>query len=291
MLSNGFSSRDSRGLYSSDSLVNPCVFFLNSTTCRSDRTARAPRIDFNNVHGDINGIYNNEKWDDSVRPMLDSISCSDHVRTTANFSCPAGLVFRSVQFASWGSSSGTCGAGPKVNTTCHNTHSEKLLSDMCLGKSNCSILPYQWHFFSDSCPQVHDKYLTASLLCSTANSTLSVATEKEPAATKKETATNTPTTTTPKPKYQGTNQKYNRKSSTTKKTTRYAQESSSVSEPTAYGANGAAGEAGRVVEIRRADSTIPTWAVAVIALLSVFVVLLFVVLVAIAARSFNSERV
>jgi predicted outer membrane repeat protein len=58
--------------------------------------------------------------------------------TTLSLVCPAGAVIQSVDFASYGLPSGTCG-GLVEDSGCHATTSHDIVSRACVGRSTCSV--------------------------------------------------------------------------------------------------------------------------------------------------------
>lgn len=69
--------------------------------------------------------------------------------TTATITCPAGLVVRSVVFASYGLPQGTCGAFTK-SATCHADTSVSVVESACLGKASCLVVASN-EVFGDPC--------------------------------------------------------------------------------------------------------------------------------------------
>jgi hypothetical protein len=69
-------------------------------------------------------------------PML---ACAAAVEnTSANLTCPAGLVVKSVRFASWGTPTGICGT--YADGTCAATNAYSFVSSQCpAGSASCSI--------------------------------------------------------------------------------------------------------------------------------------------------------
>ena len=67
---------------------------------------------------------------------------------TATFACPAGATITAVQFASFGTPGGQCGA--YTVGSCNAANSTAITSAACLGKNSCSI-PIGDSTFGDPC--------------------------------------------------------------------------------------------------------------------------------------------
>ena len=57
----------------------------------------------------------------------------------ANIGCPAGQVISSIDFASFGSPTGSCSAGFHPSTTCESNHTMAVVKSLCAGKAKCAV--------------------------------------------------------------------------------------------------------------------------------------------------------
>jgi len=78
-----------------------------------------------------------------------------------SIACPAGRTITSVDFASYGTPTGSCGA--LVEGACKATNSAPLLSNACLGKASCTVSASN-AAFGDPCPGTL-KRLVAQVTC------------------------------------------------------------------------------------------------------------------------------
>lgn len=80
--------------------------------------------------------------------------------------CAPGQSITSIEFASFGTPSGTCGSFQKG--TCHAPNSHAMLEKECIGQESCSIFISSGVFGTDPCPNVL-KRLSVQAVCSTAD--------------------------------------------------------------------------------------------------------------------------
>eukprot|EP00039_Didymoeca_costata_P023297 m.6621 g.6621 ORF g.6621 m.6621 type:complete len:1050 (+) comp3560_c0_seq1:189-3338(+) len=95
-------------------------------------------------------------------------SCGDHVNeeSTAYISCEGSGVITNFSFASFGTSSGKCDAGPlALNASCNSPSTLQVLSAACVGKASCEIKVDRTLFGKDPCEKV-PKWLTYNATCS-----------------------------------------------------------------------------------------------------------------------------
>ncbi|KAH9608236.1 hypothetical protein KSS87_015268 [Heliosperma pusillum] len=85
----------------------------------------------------------------------------DHVK--AHLQCGIGQSVSSIQFASFGTPSGTCGSFLKG--TCHAKDSHTILENMCIGKQRCSVSMSNMNFGGNPCPNIL-KRLSIEAICS-----------------------------------------------------------------------------------------------------------------------------
>lgn len=69
--------------------------------------------------------------------------------TSLTLSCAAGETIRAIQFASYGSATGSCTTG-FATSTCHAASSKQIVEQACLGKQSCSVEARN-SVFSDPC--------------------------------------------------------------------------------------------------------------------------------------------
>jgi hypothetical protein len=67
----------------------------------------------------------------------------------AFISCPSGTVVRNINFASYGTPTGSCGAFSKGS--CDSTNSMSVVTNACLNKGNCVVFALN-EYFGDPCP-------------------------------------------------------------------------------------------------------------------------------------------
>ncbi|EGD80794.1 hypothetical protein PTSG_11716 [Salpingoeca rosetta] len=82
---------------------------------------------------------------------------------TATLTCPAGLVVSSIDFASYGRPTGTCGKF-QADESCHAPTSESALWDLCPGKQTCTV-PTASSFAGFSCSGSQPLQLKAQYTC------------------------------------------------------------------------------------------------------------------------------
>ncbi|XP_074263626.1 beta-galactosidase 5-like isoform X1 [Silene latifolia] len=81
----------------------------------------------------------------------------------AHLQCEAGQTISSVQFASFGTPSGTCGSF--VKGTCHAQDSHAIVEKRCIGRQRCSVTISNMNFGGDPCPKTL-KRLSVEAICS-----------------------------------------------------------------------------------------------------------------------------
>ncbi|KAK9165112.1 hypothetical protein Scep_000303 [Stephania cephalantha] len=89
---------------------------------------------------------------------------ADDVKTKADLKCPNKKVMTSVDFASWGDPSGSC--GNFTVGTCNSPSAKKVVEQHCLGKTQCQI-PIERKLFDkdkEPCPDML-KTLAVQVLC------------------------------------------------------------------------------------------------------------------------------
>ena len=77
--------------------------------------------------------------------------------------CPSGQKIVSVDFASYGTSTGTC--GNYKTSSCHASSSKSIVENACLGKNSCKVATLHT-IFGDPCPGV-GKNLKYQVTCAT----------------------------------------------------------------------------------------------------------------------------
>jgi len=98
----------------------------------------------------------------SVAASTDSRShplLKDHAKVT----CGNGTVIKRIDFASFGTPSGSCG-NYVVSNECHHPVSMAYVEDMCIGRSECSI-PLWMEKWGDPCPEKDVKWLQVQAQC------------------------------------------------------------------------------------------------------------------------------
>ena len=73
-------------------------------------------------------------------------------RDWLNLTCASGGVMTHIDFASWGTPTGVCGA--LKGSGCNATNSYEYVAKACLGKSQCTLLPNRNNFGADPCFKV-----------------------------------------------------------------------------------------------------------------------------------------
>jgi len=90
--------------------------------------------------------------------------------TNLTLTCPPSYVVKEIQFASFGTPTGTCG-NYSTNTSCNSANSLNIVNSQCLGKNSCSIPATNAFFGGDPCPNVvKELVVQASCLPSIATS-------------------------------------------------------------------------------------------------------------------------
>jgi hypothetical protein len=79
-------------------------------------------------------------------------------------SCAANQTITKVTFASFGTPTGDCTSGFKVDPKCNSANSTKIVEGLCLGRASCSVPVSIWTF-GNVCDDVA-KWLAASVQCS-----------------------------------------------------------------------------------------------------------------------------
>lgn len=86
------------------------------------------------------------------------------VKGVLNLSCPAGMKVKSVDFASYGTPTGSCGAF--AVSACNAANSKSVVSQRCIGLASCSIKDFDVNF-QDACSGVM-KNLAVQVTCASA---------------------------------------------------------------------------------------------------------------------------
>jgi len=81
--------------------------------------------------------------------------------TSVNLGCPPGTVITSVEFASFGTPSGSCGSYQLGN--CNAANSTAIVEKQCLKQSGCTV-PVSVNVFGDPCPTT-SKSLAVQVIC------------------------------------------------------------------------------------------------------------------------------
>jgi Galactose binding lectin domain len=81
--------------------------------------------------------------------------------TTATLSCAAGTLLRSIEFASYGTPTGSCGAF--VTSSCNASTSLSVVQSACLNRVSCSVSASN-ATFGDPCPGTF-KHLSFQARC------------------------------------------------------------------------------------------------------------------------------
>eukprot|EP01046_Picozoa_sp_COSAG06_P023084 COSAG06_NODE_1818_length_8294_cov_40.638560_5_plen_735_part_00 len=71
----------------------------------------------------------------------------------ANIGCPAGEVISSIDFASFGSPTGSCATGFKDSSTCNSAHTMEVVKGLCAGKAKCTVPASCSTFHEQKSPQ------------------------------------------------------------------------------------------------------------------------------------------
>ena len=83
----------------------------------------------------------------------------DHAKIT----CGKNAVIKRIDFASFGTPTGTCGSYA-INNTCHHPHSMDYVKDMCVGMAECTV-PLWMEKWGDPCPDIEVKWLQVQAQC------------------------------------------------------------------------------------------------------------------------------
>ena len=54
--------------------------------------------------------------------------------------CAAGKTIDKIAFASWGTPTGDCASGFKIDPECNDPDTVSIVSKLCLGKAECAVL-------------------------------------------------------------------------------------------------------------------------------------------------------
>lgn len=113
------------------------------------------------------GVADEEPLDVSATESANTVDGKVCARSneggTVTLKCPRGQTITSIDFASYGLPTGSCGAGFAVGT-CHATSSKSKVRDLCLNQPFCRVLAANT-VFGDPCPG-KDKNLAVTYTCS-----------------------------------------------------------------------------------------------------------------------------
>lgn len=84
------------------------------------------------------------------------------LREAAALTCPEGSTITAIEFASFGTPTGTCGAF--AQSSCHAASSQAVLEAACLGQSTCAVDVSNAKFGGDPCSFV-EKNLNVQVTC------------------------------------------------------------------------------------------------------------------------------
>ena len=91
--------------------------------------------------------------------------CDEVVETSvATINCPSGSFVSNINFASYGTPTGSCGGGFYKNSFCDSSNSEKVVKNACLNRGSCSISAVNSVFGGDPCKDT-PKSLKIQALC------------------------------------------------------------------------------------------------------------------------------
>ncbi|KAL3514688.1 hypothetical protein ACH5RR_027405 [Cinchona calisaya] len=88
-------------------------------------------------------------------------------QTKVHLRCASGQTISAINFASFGTPSGTCGTFQPG--TCHAVNSQSLIEQMCIGQESCRVAVSNTYFGSDPCPS-QLKRLYVEAICSASDS-------------------------------------------------------------------------------------------------------------------------
>jgi len=104
-------------------------------------------------------------------PTSISVCATVNQSSVATISCPSSTIVRTIDFASYGTPTGSCGAFSKG--WCDSSDSMSVVTRACLNQANCSV-PAQVSDFGDPCFMTYKQLyiqvtcaLTPSLVCAT----------------------------------------------------------------------------------------------------------------------------
>ena len=117
-------------------------------------------------------------------------------KRVADVGCPAGEVISSIDFANFGTPTGSCSAGFTVNPKCSSNHSIAVVTAACMGKGSCKV--------PASCDEFHEELGGKSAFCWDTIKSLAVK-----VSCKKQSAASMVTATSPPPKTSTSNTRSN----------------------------------------------------------------------------------
>jgi hypothetical protein len=107
----------------------------------------------------------------SPPPTPTSVKCAkvlENLKSPATVwlgGCAPGKTIDKITFASWGTPTGDCTTGFKVDPKCNSADTTSIVSKLCLGKSECAVLASKWlDNGKDPCLDT-SKWLAASVHC------------------------------------------------------------------------------------------------------------------------------
>ena len=89
---------------------------------------------------------------------------------TVSVTCSGGLFITAINFASYGTPTGSCGT--YATSSCHATSSSSVVSTACINKASCSIVANNG-VFSDPCIGT-SKHLDVQVTCGVGNTLLQI---------------------------------------------------------------------------------------------------------------------
>ena len=81
--------------------------------------------------------------------------------------CPKGKVISAIEFASFGTPTGSCKTGFKVNPACNAKKSRSYVTSLCVNKRSCKVTASKHAFGGDPCADTRKK-LAVQIKCETA---------------------------------------------------------------------------------------------------------------------------
>jgi hypothetical protein len=78
--------------------------------------------------------------------------------------CAAGKTIDKITFASWGTPTGDCASGFKIDPKCNDPDTTDIISKLCIGKAECAVPVSRGEFGKDPCLDTA-KWLAVSVLC------------------------------------------------------------------------------------------------------------------------------